>query len=58
MAIAMTKVPVAMLMVLLGLKAVVDLAAALAGDKPGAADLTVAKGRGDPERILDKPPRR
>lgn len=58
MAIAMSKVPVAMLMVLLGLKAVVDLAAALAGDKPGAADLTVAKGHGDPERILDKPPRR
>ena len=56
-AMAATRAPVGMLMVLLGLKALVDLYAALAGDKVGADDLSVAKGKGDPGRVLDRPPR-
>lgn len=55
-AVSMSKAPVAMLMVLLGLKALVDVYAALASGKPGTADLMVAKGHGDPEQVLERLP--
>jgi hypothetical protein len=55
-AMALANAPVGMLVVLLGLKGLVDLYSALAGGKLGAADVTVAKGRANPERVLDRLP--
>ena len=57
-AMVVATAPVGMLMVLLGLKALVDLFAALSRNRAGNADLSVAKGGGDPEAVLQAPPAR
>jgi hypothetical protein len=57
-AMALAAAPVGMLMVLLGLKALVDVGMALASAAPATSSTVDAKGRKNPETVLTRIPRR